>query len=283
MPQPCAAPGGGPPSRRRPGRPRNRPAGGRWGPAPAAGGPVAGSAAVPPGAGPRGAPPATACRRAPRCAGPGRTRGPGSDGASPGARCGVRPRVARERRDQADSSERPLRRRAARMARPARVRIRRRKPWVLARRRLLGWKVRLLTTTPVRQRGRMYRVRGRTPSASASRGRTPPDARAGPSTGDGCVGMRQWPVDRPDHGTARTLSGSNRLGRARHLAEPSSVAPAATPAAAATRRQGAPGSARHRPARCPDRLVDGRAELLRSRGDGENPARGAAPGYRSRC
>ena len=46
---------------------------------------------------------------------------------------------------QAESSERPLRRRAARIARPARVRIRRRKPWVLARRRLFGWKVRLLT------------------------------------------------------------------------------------------------------------------------------------------
>ena len=46
---------------------------------------------------------------------------------------------------QADSSPRPLRRRACRMARPARVRIRRRKPWVLARRRLFGWKVRLLT------------------------------------------------------------------------------------------------------------------------------------------
>ena len=38
-----------------------------------------------------------------------------------------------------------LRRREARIARPARVRIRRRKPWVLARRRLFGWKVRLLT------------------------------------------------------------------------------------------------------------------------------------------
>ena len=48
-------------------------------------------------------------------------------------------------RRQAESSERPLRRRAARMARPARVRMRRRKPCVLARRRLFGWKVRLLT------------------------------------------------------------------------------------------------------------------------------------------
>ena len=47
----------------------------------------------------------------------------------------------------ADSSLRPLRRRADRMARPARVRIRSRKPWVFARRRLFGWKVRLLTVS----------------------------------------------------------------------------------------------------------------------------------------
>lgn len=38
-----------------------------------------------------------------------------------------------------------MRRRAARMARPARVLMRARKPWVRLRRRLLGWKVRLLT------------------------------------------------------------------------------------------------------------------------------------------
>jgi hypothetical protein len=44
----------------------------------------------------------------------------------------------------ADSSLRPLRRRAARIARPARVFMRRRKPWVLARRRVFGWKVRLV-------------------------------------------------------------------------------------------------------------------------------------------
>jgi len=35
------------------------------------------------------------------------------------------------------------------MARPARVRMRRRNPWVLARRRLFGWKVRLLTSSPL--------------------------------------------------------------------------------------------------------------------------------------
>ena len=45
---------------------------------------------------------------------------------------------------QADSLARPLRRRADRMPRPARVRIRRRKPCLRARRRLLGWYVRLL-------------------------------------------------------------------------------------------------------------------------------------------
>jgi hypothetical protein len=43
---------------------------------------------------------------------------------------------------------RPLRRRAASTARPARVRMRSLKPCVFARRRLFGWKVRLLTGTP---------------------------------------------------------------------------------------------------------------------------------------
>lgn len=54
-------------------------------------------------------------------------------------------RWARPSKAQADSLARPLRRRSARMARPARVRIRRRKPCFLLRRRLFGWKVRLLT------------------------------------------------------------------------------------------------------------------------------------------
>jgi hypothetical protein len=58
---------------------------------------------------------------------------------------GRRWRTRGRRRPQADSSRRPLRRRAPTMARPARVRIRSRKPCVLARRRLFGWKVRLLT------------------------------------------------------------------------------------------------------------------------------------------
>lgn len=61
---------------------------------------------------------------------------------------------------QPESSERPLRRRAAKMARPARVRIRRRKPWVRLRRRRLGWKVRLLTGE-LQNRSRMYGLRQR--------------------------------------------------------------------------------------------------------------------------
>ena len=40
---------------------------------------------------------------------------------------------------QADRRARPLARRAERIARPARVRMRSRKPWVFARRRLFGW------------------------------------------------------------------------------------------------------------------------------------------------
>ena len=54
----------------------------------------------------------------------------------------------RSRQDQALSRSRPLRLRAARTARPARVRMRSRKPCVLARRRLFGWNVRLLTEAP---------------------------------------------------------------------------------------------------------------------------------------
>jgi hypothetical protein len=52
------------------------------------------------------------------------------------------------RQNQALSRARPLWRRAARTARPARVRMRSRKPCVLARRRLFGWNVRLLTGAP---------------------------------------------------------------------------------------------------------------------------------------
>jgi hypothetical protein len=55
-------------------------------------------------------------------------------------RCRVRPQTL--------TRARPFRRRADRIARPARVRMRSRKPCVFARRRLFGWNVRLLTGTP---------------------------------------------------------------------------------------------------------------------------------------
>jgi hypothetical protein len=66
-------------------------------------------------------------------------------------------RAGRERRRQALSRSRPLRRRDARIARPARVRMRSRKPWTFARRRLLGWNVRLLTRAPQLQVSSVYR------------------------------------------------------------------------------------------------------------------------------
>jgi hypothetical protein len=53
-----------------------------------------------------------------------------------------------ESKDYADNSVRPLRRRAARIERPARVRMRRRKPCTFARRRLFGWNVLLLMAVP---------------------------------------------------------------------------------------------------------------------------------------
>lgn len=83
-----------------------------------------------------------------RCGGEGgsvwRARGfgwfPSGSGERPGWRAGSRPHPrAQPRSGQTVRLARPLRRRAARMARPARVRIRSRKPWVFARRRLFGW------------------------------------------------------------------------------------------------------------------------------------------------
>jgi hypothetical protein len=56
--------------------------------------------------------------------------------------------VGQHERNQAESRARPLARRAVMIARPARVRMRSRNPCVLARRRLFGWNVRLLTGTP---------------------------------------------------------------------------------------------------------------------------------------
>ena len=77
-------------------------------------------------------------------AGPARTS-PGAHGQRE-LRAATHPGLGRQ--DQALSRSRPLRLRAARTARPARVRMRSRKPCVFARRRLFGWNVRLLTGAP---------------------------------------------------------------------------------------------------------------------------------------
>jgi hypothetical protein len=84
------------------------------------------------------------CGRGRPNARPTRNRSSDASGWWAGARREERLRLSRAA--QADSSLRPLRRRAETIARPARVRIRSRKPCVFARRRLFGWKVRLLTS-----------------------------------------------------------------------------------------------------------------------------------------
>ena len=84
-----------------------------------------------------------------RGAGAQRGRAPsrGARRAGAGAKRGSGNQPARGREEQGHTLTlaRPFRRRAASTARPALVRIRSRNPCVLARRRLLGWNVRLLT------------------------------------------------------------------------------------------------------------------------------------------
>ena len=92
--------------------------------------------------------------------------GPGAHGQRE-LRAATHPGLGRQ--DQALSLSRPLCRRAARTARPARVRMRSRKPCVLARRRLFGWNVRLLTGAP----GWGYSMMG-TPDRHACRPRIHP-------------------------------------------------------------------------------------------------------------
>jgi hypothetical protein len=146
---PCCAPQHLPP----PGSPRSRSWLARHCPAERAGGQR-------PAAAPRG------CRRAPH----GRSRGACASArlreasavtvapAAPGARG--------TRAGQTLTLARPLRRRAARIARPARDRMRSRNPCVFARCRLFGWNVRLLTETPGTQGG----LRRPAPPAAAQRG-----------------------------------------------------------------------------------------------------------------
>src|SRR6476659_4262111 len=115
---------------------------------------------------------------------------------------------------QAESSVRPLRRRAARMARPARVRMRRRKPWVLARRRLFGWKVRLLTFISVTARTSGPRVAG---GAGRGVGRN----RRPALTSRACENGRQGLV----YGTRALTTGSNQTIRTARMPASSSADP----------------------------------------------------------
>jgi hypothetical protein len=111
---------------------------------------------------------------------------------------------------QAERRVRPLERRAARMARPARVRIRRRKPWVLARRRLFGWNVRLLT------RGLLDLRSGSAGGRLVGRGRGAdrpvPGGNAAAvvdATDNGTVGGRRW-SNRPRLTPSGPVTGRNR-------------------------------------------------------------------------
>jgi hypothetical protein len=87
---------------------------------------------------------------------PGRTgHRPGPPRRTPPGAASARPREASpitaakgDCAGQTLTRARPLRRRAARTARPALVRMRSRNPCVFARRRLFGWNVRLLTGAP---------------------------------------------------------------------------------------------------------------------------------------
>lgn len=125
---------------------------------------------------------------------------------------------------------RPLRRRADRIARPARVRIRSRKPCTLWRRRLFGWYVRLLTSSLQVVDGTVHGP-GRTTHDVASLERTTgtacPRARTlGKHCGRGrpagpVVDMRHRSNrSRPANGTRRASAGSIRRGRHQDRAEP---------------------------------------------------------------
>src|SRR4051812_4487081 len=104
------------------------------------------------------------------------------------------------------------------MARPARVRMRRRKPCVLARRRLFGWKVRLLTRFSVGCRGPSERHDdvGPAPVLGAGGGRCDRNrqARGEPrwsgEAGSGAMGMRKRSQTRSVNDTGAVERGSNR-------------------------------------------------------------------------
>ncbi len=105
----------------------------------------------------------------------GAPQGLGSGRAAGSRQCLERPAAA-DPPDQADSRVRPLSRRALMIDRPARVRIRARKPCLRARRRVLGWNVRFTGSRPSR--------------ACSTNGQAPRPAE--PATGrSGCAARRR--------------------------------------------------------------------------------------------
>ena len=146
---------------------------------------------------------------------------------------------------QAARRLRPLRRRDARIARPARVRIRRRKPCVLCRRRLFGWNVRLLTSlSGVGLRTRMFSDQVRAICckcnqrefrlAPPTRGESPIPTRVSGSWRLS-VNMRHrsTPV-RPDKGTRSGQRGQTDVRRSPLGGEPAHLSRGRGPGAGAT-------------------------------------------------
>ncbi len=145
--------------------------------------------------------------------------GAGSPPAGP--REGLERRTVADAPDQAERRFRPRARRARSTARPPLVRMRRRKPWVLARLRLFGWYVRFNEEPPRGGRAR--------PESRGPRGRRkPPSVRLRPPRsqrgGAGSAGLGKTPAGpcrtrmpvlrcAPRSTTARRVDFPARIGR----------------------------------------------------------------------
>jgi hypothetical protein len=116
------------------------------------------------------------------------------------------PRQRQARVGQTLIRARPLRRRAARIARPARVRMRSRNPCVFARRRLFGWNVRLLTWDS------RWTGRGRCGHRASHAGRAHAAARPGDSRTNERYAGRVPPV-KPAPRHAGPVSAAGPAGR----------------------------------------------------------------------
>jgi hypothetical protein len=123
-----------------------------------------------------------------------------------------RQHYGRSTRSQADRRLRPLRRRAEMTARPARVRIRRRKPWVRLRRRLLGWNVRLLTgKLPHLRSARQIGYGADTARIAGGAGRCQRPLWKRPSNGTGHRQTGQTDANSADANSADALGGIEEM------------------------------------------------------------------------